>query len=181
MLIIKSNASGIDKPIQGLQQFLYKQLKALWKLDDTSIEGNGRCYREKVDTGYVPRLINADMSYRNVEFIDDVHACVFFFDLWDSVRHNNGSSLAKVDLIFMVNLSKIKPEIPYRADEETRMDVLRLCSTTRQSFVMKEFGSGIKYVLNRFDGLTAKDTEQYRDVQPLHVFKVTFDLLYHIK
>jgi hypothetical protein len=46
---------------------------------------------------------------------------------------------------------------------------------------MKEFGTGIKYVFGRFDGLVGKDLEQYRDTHPLHVFKLSFDLVYHIQ
>lgn len=183
MLITKTNPVGYDFNIQGLQKFLYDPLKALWKLDDTSLEGNGRCYREKIDTGYVPRLFvpSSDVPYKNVEFIDDIHAAVFFFDVWDSVRQNGATSIAKVDLVFMVNLSKIKPDLAHRGDEEARHDVERLCVSPRFNFVMKEFGTGIKYVLNRFDGLTTKDLEMYRDTHPLHVFKIGFELIYHIQ
>ncbi|MFL5807937.1 MAG: hypothetical protein ACJ749_00370 [Flavisolibacter sp.] len=183
MLVTKTKPVGFDYNIQGLQKFLYDRLKVLWNLnDDTSLEGNGRCYREKVDTGYIPRLFDASSSeYKNVEFIDDVHAAVFFFDVWDSVRQNGTTSVAKVDLIFMVNLSKIKPDLPYRGDEEARHDIEKLCITPRYNFILKEFGTGIKYVFNRFDGLTTKDLEQYRDTHPLHVFKIGFELIYHIQ
>jgi hypothetical protein len=117
VLNLKTNPKGLDDNIQGLQKFLYNQLKALWNLDDTSLEGNGRCYREKIDSGYVPRLFvsgSTDVPYKNVEFIDEVHAAVFFFDVWDSVRQNGATSTAKVDLVFMVNLDKIKPGLAHR-------------------------------------------------------------------
>jgi hypothetical protein len=185
MLILKTNPVGLDVPIQELQKFLYNRLKALWNIqDDNSIEGNGRCYREKVDNGYIPRLFvegSGDIPYKNAEFIDSLHSAVFFFDVWDVVKQNGTTATAKVDLIFMVDLQKLKPTVSHRADEEVRHDVQRICITPRQSFVLKEFGFGTKYVFNRFDGLTTKDIEQYRDVHPLHNFKLTFDLVYHIQ
>lgn len=184
MLVTKNNPVGIDKPIQGLQKFLYDQLKVLWKIDDASLEGNGRCYRERVDNGYLPRLYvqsAGDVPYKNVEFLDGSHAAVFFFDMWDVTRQNGTTSIAKIDLIFMVDLSKIKPGLPHRGDEEARHDVQRLCITPRYNLVMREFGAGVKYVFSRFDGMTTKDLEQYRDTHPLHVFKIGFELIYHIQ
>lgn len=184
MLVTKTNPVGIDQPIQELQKFLYNTLKALWKLDDNSLEGNGRCYRERVDSGYMPRLYvpgSTDIPYKDVSFNDDIHAAFFFFDLWDVVDQKGTTSTAKVDIIFLVNLLKIKPGISHRADEEARLDVQRICVTPRYNFMLREFGTGVKYVFNRFDGLTTKDLEQYRDTQPLHLFKISTELIYHIQ
>lgn len=182
MLNLKTDPVGLDIPIQELQKFLHTRLKALWNISDDVIEANGRCYREKVDGGYIPRLYDtASGVYKNVEFVDEIHSAVFFFDVWDSVRQNGATATAKVDLIFMVNLQHLKPNVSHRADEEVRHDVEKICIVPRQSLVLKEFGSGIKYVFGRFDGMTTKDLEQYRDVHPLHVFKLTFDLVYHIQ
>jgi hypothetical protein len=185
MLVVKTNPVGIDIPVQKLQTFLFDALKKRWGVVDDNLFAYGRCYRNKVDKGYVPEVFesSADSNntiYRAIEFVDDVYKALFFFDVDDRVKYDAGNTLARVELIFIVHLPSIKPGLLHRGDEEARNDAEKLCSQRRFGFTMNGFETGFRNVFSRFDGLLNDDQLTFRDQHPLHVFKINFDLLYSI-
>lgn len=185
-LNIKDSVIGVDIPIQNFQKFLYGQLKTKWGLTDDVFQGYGRCYRNNYDKGYVPELFvnGTPTQYVGIEFDDTTTTALFFLDLYDSERFSKGSTQAKVDLIFIVNVKKIKtdkaPSLTHRGDEEIRNDVERLCQVGRFGFIASEFVTGYNNVLTRFPGITKSDQTTWRDLHPLHVFKITFNFTYNL-
>lgn len=180
MLQVKDKPVGVDIPVQGFQKFLYSQLKALWNVSDSEMDGYGRCYRNKVDKGYIPQLFDGATVYKDVFFDDTLTSALFFFDSGDSVKQNAASSLVKIDLIFMVNLQRLLPSLQWRGDEEVRNQVERICLVPRYGLRMCEVVTGFKNVLSRFDGILSADQVTFRDLHPLHVFKICFDLTYNL-
>ncbi len=103
-----------------------------------------------------------------------------FFDMYDETKYDKGSSLAKVDMVFVVSVPLLKPTLQHRGDEEIRRDVEQLCATPRFNFTMNTFKTGFKNVFSRFDGYLKKDQVTFRDLHPIHVFSIGFSLLYDI-
>lgn len=181
-LNIKNSVIGVDIPIQSFQKFLYNQLLSKWKTAESSFLSYGRCYRNNVDLGYIPEVYvnGTPAQYVGIEFDDTNTNVLSFFDLYDDVKFKDGSATAKVDLIFIVNVTNLKPGIAHRADEEIRNDVERLCQVPRFGFIATDFQTGYANVFNRFPGIVKNDQITWRDLQPLHVFKITFDFVYNI-
>ena len=185
MLSVKTSPVGVDIPVQGLQIFLYNQLKAKWNITDTEFESYGRSYRNKTDKGYIPEVFQSSSQpgntvYKPVEFDETVNKALFFFDAYDDVKYSKGTSSVKVDIIFLVNVALLKPLLAHRGDEEIRNDVERLMAQKRFSFTMTGYATGFKNVFNRFDGLMSKEQVTFKDLHPIHVFKITADLIYNI-
>lgn len=181
-LNIKNSVIGVDIPIQNFQKFLYNQLLLKWKISESSFLSYGRCYRSNRELGYFPEVYvnGTPTQYVGIEFDDTNSKALYFFDLYDDVKFKDGSATARVDLIFIVNVSSLKPKTAHRADEEIRNDVERLCQMPRFGFVATDFQTGYANVFNRFAGITKNDQITWRDLQPLHVFKITFDFVYNI-
>lgn len=185
MLNLKNIPIGIDTPIQGFQEFIYGQLKSLWGVSDSEYDSFGRCYRNMTDAGYIPEVfVSSDQVnntvYKEVWFDDSLHKVVSFFDVAAITKYDKGSSVATVNLIFIVNVPLLKPDIQHRGDEEIRRDIEQLCASPRFNFTMKSFVTGFKNVFANFDGYLKRDQITFRDLHPLHVFSIGFDLLYNI-
>ncbi len=178
----KDNVIGVDIPIQSFQKFLYSQLLLKWPVNTGNLQGYGRCYRNNRDLGYYPEFfVNATSTqYGGLEFDDTNDKALFFFDLYDDVKFKDGSSTAKVDLIFIVNVKELKPTLQSRGDEEIRNDVERLSQVPRFGFIATDFITGYANVFNRFPGISKNDQITWRDLHPLHVFKITFEFVYNI-
>lgn len=185
MLFTKPSTTGLDTPIQAYQSFLYNQLKALWNLSEETFEAYGRCYRNQVDRGYTPEVFVSSAAenntkYKELDFDETTLSALFFFDVWDSIKQDAGTSKAKADLIFIVNVAKVKPNLQHRGDEEIRNEVGRTCLPARFGFRMTETVTGFKNVFQRFEALLTSEQVTFMDLHPLHVFKIGFDLVYNI-
>lgn len=183
MLPVKTNPTGIDIPIQKFQKFLYNKLKALWPVDDTNFNGYGRVYRNANDIGYVPELfessVDADNTvYKQAFFDKTTMKAMFFFSAGEIGQFREGSETVKVSVIFITNLSFIKPALAHRGDEEVRNDVQKLCNLNLYQFVLTGSETGFKNVFSQFSGLTNKDGEVFEDRHPLYCFKLNFELYY---
>ncbi|MDE3250793.1 MAG: hypothetical protein KGO82_19175 [Bacteroidota bacterium] len=183
MVYLKNSPVGLDIPIQKYQQFLYNELKSIWPVDDTSMEGYGRCYRSLGTEGNTPQVFVASAAlnntlYKDAEFVDDVHKAVFFFVAGDSNKYDHGDNTARVSVIFMVNAALLKPSIQHRADEEIRLDVMRLALRRTENFEMTEVVTGIRNVFAEFDGWLKTDQVVYRDNHPLHCFRINYSVTY---
>lgn len=181
-LNIKNSVIGVDIPIQNFQKFLYTQLLAKWKVSEAAFLSYGRCYRNNAELGCIPEVYvsGSVAQYVGIEFDDSNTIVLSFFDLYDDVKFSNGSTTARADLIFIVNVTKLKPDIAHRADEEIRNDVERLSQVPRFGFIATDFQTGYNNVFSRFQGIVKNDQITWRDLQPLHVFKITFDFVYNI-
>lgn len=192
-LIARSGPVGIDIPIAGFQKFLYSQVKLAWNItDDLKYACYDRAYRDLIDTGYVPRYMvpNAQgaLEYKTLEFDPEINWAISFFSVGDQMKEvDNRTSKSQVALIYAVNLGSpaaptMKPGIiDHRADEEVRNDIERICYTPRFDFEITGIETGIENVFRDYKGLLTKDAKQFNDLQPLHVFRINFDLTYGLE
>ena len=168
MLHLKDKPTGIDISIQRFQSFLHKKLSAKWG----DFECYGRAYRNQKGNGYIPEIYDGG-NYKEV-FFDDKISALSFFNVSDVQKELMSQREADVSLIFCVNIQKLKPNIKHRADEEVRLDVIEICELNQFTFDMISVVTGIKSVFNEFDINQIK----YRDLHPLHCFRINFKLKY---
>lgn len=174
MLFLKADPVGIDAPVQKLQSFLHTELSKRWT---GTIDGYGRCYRNKTQKGYVPELYVDGTTYKEIVFDADNLSALFFFDAADVTSVRGATSTQRIDVIFQVNLEKIKSA---RADEAARLDVLKILRAPRFGFRLVDYITGYKNTFARFDGLLSNAESTWQDSHPLHVFKIGLELVHHI-
>lgn len=189
-LIARKNPIDIDIPIAGFQQFLYSQVKLVWGItDDQKYACYDRAYRDLIDTGYEPRYLipNAQgvLEYKTLGFDPEVNWALSFFSVSDLVKEvDNRVSKSSVALIFGVNLGTpakptVKPLITdHRPDAEVRNDIERICFTPRFELEITSIETGMENVFREYKGFLTQDRKQLLDWQPLHVFRINFDLSY---
>jgi len=169
--------TGIDIPIQQLQDWLYPKLLTKWGLNDSNFNMYGRAYRNQTEDGYTPEVYIGNNEYKEVYF-DDTLSASAFFGLGEDTQIANGTSVtAPVYLIFMVDLSKIKYGNT-RNDEEARVDVEQLVMKAGFGFTLTDVILGIDNVFSEYAGWRKSDGIKYRDQQPLHCFRLNFKCLY---
>lgn len=182
--IIKIQPKGIDVKIQNFQTFIFDQLLLLWNINASDYNSYGRAYRNQSKNGYIPEVFtgnsaNNGKDYQEV-FSNDKVKVQSFFSIAESQNYNQGSTTAKVSLIFMVDVKKLKPNTQHRADEEIRRDVEILCQNIRYGFEMKGIYTGIDSVFDEYPGVRRNEGMKFMDMHPLHCFRIEFNLLYNI-
>ncbi len=179
-LVIKNSTVGIDVPIQQLQKKLYSQLKVVWGItNDTDYSSYGRAYKNQTNDGISPEVFIGGMDYRDIYF-DDTLKALSFFAIDDTVKYNEGSATSNVSLIFMVNVQTLKPSITHRADEEIRQNVTSLIRPQMFGFTIQSIVTGINNVFKEYSGWMKTTGIRYRDMQPLHCFRINMALLYKL-
>lgn len=176
MLITKTSPTGIDNAIQKLQTDLHTKLVTLWGNSDL-YECYGRCYKNKKDNGYVAELFTSGNDYKDAYWNDSLNA-LSFFSVSDKVEADKGQAKTNVSIIFFVNLTKLKPTITHRADEEVRQDVILSIGTNSFGFHYMGFETGIDNVLRDFPGSRKDDGLKAVDMQPIHAFRINLSLIY---
>lgn len=182
---IKTSPVGIDIPIQQHQGFLYTALLSLWGIEDADYSSHGRAYRNQTSDGYVPEVYSGDGTkeqsddYDEVLFDDSLKA-LSFYGMDETTRYNLGNATGGIFLIFMVDVPKLKPAIAWRADEEIRNDVEKLCQIDRFNMQLTGFVTGIDQVFKEYSGWRKSDGIKFRDMHPLHCFRLNFQLLFDI-
>jgi len=192
-LIARSSPVDIDIPIAGFQKFLYSQVKLVWGItDDYKYACYDRAYRDLIDTGYVPRYLipNAQgtLEYKTLGFDPESNWAISFFSVGDVIKEvENRTSKSQVALIFAVNLGTpgnptIKPAITdHRPDAEARNDIERICFLPRFNMEITGVETGIENVFRDYKGFLTKDRKEFLDWQPLHVFRINFELIYGLE
>lgn len=177
MLVQAPNPKGIDKSLQQLQSKMYTHLTALWSLDALSPDYQcyDRCFRNQTKEGLVPEIYSTN-GYKQVLF-DDKHKVQSFFDIDSRINVNSdGSNNVEVYLIFMLNLEKLKGK-GIRPDELVRQEIQTFLDNNYFGFILKSITLGLDNVFSEFNSTKIK----YRDMQPLHCLKFTFDKTYSFK
>lgn len=178
-VLIKPSVTGIDIPIQACQQVLYPLIKKAWGItSDTDFNFYGRAYRNQSDGGYTPEVYNGAGEYKEVYFDDTLKASAFF-----GVQENQvykPGMMAKVFIIFMVNVAEISGTTATKNDEEIRNAVVKLFGAPRMGFDMTGLKTGIDNVFSEYSGWRKGKGIEYRDEFPLHCFRIDFDVLYDI-
>lgn len=168
----KISPIGVDIPIQKMQQFLYGKLQAAWKLTDAQLDLYGRAYRNQKASGYAPEVFDGAGGYKEVLF-DDTKVGLGFFEVGDNRQQVDGSSIARIALILMVNIPAIYPGTE-KKDEQIHVDVQRIMEIQRFGFVMDSLETGIDTVLAEYD----RNGVKFRDEWPLHCFRLNFEVAY---
>lgn len=164
MVFLKDNSVGIDKRIEGIQLFLNDNLKGY------NLEILGRA--ERLDKRLI--LFYKKNDYKDVLFINpSTMGKAFFIDKEISKTDSKkGSKLfTEVEIIFLLDLKKIKPNIIHRADEEVKIEILEVLKRKLKRIDL-EVTKGIE-ALNGFD-------TDLKDLQPYHFLKFSLELDYNI-
>ena len=155
---LKSNPKGIDIEINSIQTKLYN------KLGYSAFDGYGRVY---LIDGKPKFFVNG--SYKEVLLDDKLNGHFFFIE--DSNTKKDSIFETDVDIIFLLDLEKIKPNVNHRADEEVRVEILEVLEKCRR-FHLEEITKGID-ALNDFEHTLI-------DMQPFHFISLKGNLQYCI-
>lgn len=161
---LKTNPVGIDKAIQQLQIRLYEHLE----FDN----GYGRVYKVEKDTNrFIPaHFVNETEDYIEVLTDDSLNGSFFFLENRKTIFKKDTVQIkTPVDIIFQMNLNKLRSDISHRADEEMRLEILNIISLF-PNFEVNQTIKGIRAL----DGLF----HQLRDMQPYHYLKVSGNIKY---
>lgn len=182
MVIQKTNPKGIDLVIQNYQGLLHTYLLKKWGLEgdkSNQYECYGRAYRNRKGAGYVAEVYTAGNEYKEVHHDDRLAALSFF---GESERIEDGK--AEIHLVFFVNLTKIKPAILHRADEEAHNDVIQFALKGYQGFEFISLEQWSENVLREYPGtlsnlqVNAGSDSVKIDLHPYHCFRINLNLLY---
>jgi len=179
-LYTKQKVTGIDIKIQNLQSYLYTALKTAWGIgNDTAYNAYGRSYMNETKDGIIPEVYYGFPEYKEVLF-DDTVSATSFFGVNPLIKKNpDGTCIAQVFLIFMVNMKALEPSITDSyPDEIIHTTVQKLCYEGIYNFTKTGFLTGKKDVFREYTGIRIKDGTKYRDMAPLHCFRINFNVIY---
>lgn len=176
MLITKTSPVGIDQHIQKAQERLYAYLVKQWG-ENIKYDCYGRCYRNKKGTGYVAEVFKAGEEYKEVYWNDSLDA-ISFFGVSDKIKEG-ALNTANIHLVFFVNLSKLKPDIAHRADEEVRLDVFNALGKSSFGFQFQSIDLWLENVLREYPGSIRDDRLKAVDMHPVHCFRFNYLLSFN--
>ena len=160
-MILKANPVGIDIAIQGLQKHLNTNLTT-WGLE---IFGRAEVKEKK------PLVFVSNNDYRDaLIFSDKVAGRVFFVE--NTTTKSRSLSKTEIDVIFLLNVVKIFPDITHRADEELRVAIYNV--------LIKKFNRAEITITKGIDALDGFETKLV-DMQPYHFLKFSFEVSYNLK
>ena len=159
-----NNPKGIDAEIQRIETSLYNNLGY------SNIEAYGRCYVIEKDDNTVPVYYLGNKEYREVTLNDALEMSFFFIERPTSAKAS-GFYTTPVDIIFLLDLEKLKPELNHRADEELKAEIDKILVKNTQ-FTLTEVKKGLD-ALEGFD-------HDLKDMQPYSFLKFTGTLKYQI-
>ena len=198
---LEPNPTGLDWYIQTLQGRMYPYFKRLWSLvDDTKWNCFPRAYRNysKEQNGYIPQyFIASDTNTANdyagsdglnggALFYNDNFSVVSFFELADPEKKNDiRDDVAKVSLMFFINLSQITPGgIPIanqggqRLDEICINDVKNFMLCNGCCFTITDTYRGVDKVLEKYSG-DVKKRALLDDMHPKFCFRLDLEIRYN--
>jgi hypothetical protein len=176
MLIVKQNPTGIDVAIQKVQSFLHSKLITKWGTDQYN--AYGRCYRNRKEGGYIAEWYEGNGEYKEV-YYDDRIAVSSFFGTSNQIEMGIKNKV-NIHLVFFVNLSRAKPLILHRADEEARNDVLNLLGNGLHGMVVTSVDMWLENCLREYPETIRSLRQDNRfDMHPVHCFRINFSSLYN--
>jgi hypothetical protein len=173
MLVVKTNPVGIDKVISKYQKELHDYLIAKWSLLDADLRAYPRIYKNQRGELVVPEVFTGGKEYKEINFDD---ASYLFFAESDRVDYKQGLNTANVYAVFRLNLTKLKPAVAHRADEEVRIDVQQFAQKGHYAFELQSIETGVSAAFREYSGWV-KDVK-YSDMHPWHVFRLNFLVKY---
>jgi hypothetical protein len=178
MLNTKLNPVGIDFLIQQFQTELYERLMITWNIsDDSKYQCFGRVYRNKDGQNYNAEMYAGSGEYKEVYWNDELSA-ISFFGTGSTEDHKLGDK-TEVHLVFFTDLSKLKPLVAHRADEEVRKDVQNIAAEGPYGFKYLSTEIWIDNVLREYSGSRRDNRLSAVDMQPVHCFRLNFEIYYN--
>lgn len=175
MLHLKENISGIDVPIQDMQQDFYNLLIGKYKF--TNVEGYGRLYRQERPEGFFPMWYNAaTQSYEIVNLNTTKNIIFSFIDGQDHSTNDGFTFVAPVKVVFWFNLDALRAG-QYEDAEAQRIVSSILKQDIATTFTYDRLQKGIRKIYNGFN----IDDIKFSDKQPYHVFSLNINLTYQNK
>lgn len=175
MLIQKLNPVGADKNIQAFQKMLHDQLLAKWGLTTEKFHSYGRVYKNQRANGmYVPEWYEGENNYKEVHF-DDIPV-YSFFGVADRSEFNESQHLIDAYLVFRVDLSKVRPLITHRADEEIHADIQDIIRRDFHGFEYKSMETGVRAAFKEYSKWV--ESNQFNDMHPWHICRFNLSLKY---
>jgi hypothetical protein len=172
MLYKKTNATGIDVPIQKTQTLLHDKLNVLWGIN---MKAYGRAYLLKKGKQVLPEVFVNNIDYEDVLGLNDNR--FFFIQSNSAKRVSNTRYESDIDIYFIINLKEVKSGITHRADEEVHKDIDYILNQT--DFYINSIETGIDNVINDFK-LNERDNFNLADFEPYHIFKVKCTITYDL-
>lgn len=167
MIYAKENPIGLDAKIAYIQSTLYNELNTLWGID---LEAFERCYILNAENG--TKTVNRFKSKNEYEIVSIAEKSKFFFlHRSKSIKEDALYYKSEIEAIFIVDLTKLKPEVNHRADFEVQNDVELLLNQFDDVWIVS-CDSGYQ---NALQGISY---DQENDMQPYHVFKFTLGVHY---
>lgn len=124
------------------------------------------------DSAYVPEVYTGNGNYSDV-FFNDKKSVSSFFLVGNTVKYDCGKPTAEVGLIFCMSLQKLYP-IADRADETAHNDIV--------GYVNTRFGTllSVEYTIDKVFKEFKRSPIKFRDMHPLHCFRLNFELMYDL-
>jgi hypothetical protein len=178
MLITKTDPVGIDWHVQELQTKIHNQLVTDWALADaTKYQAYGRCYRNKIDAGYIAEVLTTGKEYKEVFWNDELTA-LSFFGLSGQIKHGLKHE-ADVHFVMFANLAKLFPGAAHRMDEELRKQVFDLIGRFLMGFTVTGIELWLENVLKEYPGSRRENRLKYVDMHPVHCFRINMKIFYN--
>lgn len=162
---------GLLVPIQQLQNKLFDKLPALW--NNQTIDGYGLC-----------ELINDENNKKDVMWFlsknDSIQVSVaektkfFFIQREQSKKINNIDYQTTIELVFIVDLAKIKPNVAHRnqSKAEAQAEAEKIINLYGRFNITNLDPTGYESALRQIK-YTQED-----DKQPYHVFRFDLSIIY---
>ena len=163
---VKINPIGIDAKLHKIQTKLYDKLTAKWGV---TLEGYPRCYvidRDGVKT--IEHFVKANEYSGNLIVAEQ--SKFFFVADNDHSKQDNLLYQTDVSLYFIVDVTKIYPDIKHRCDNEVLADVMKVLGVCPGMLQKRKIVVDFKKV---FQGYKA---ETEKNMQPYYCFRVDFTL-----
>ena len=169
---------GIDISIQAMQNLLFAQLKNTWNITADQWDCYGRVERniDKESNDYIPEYLYPTANgyeYKEV-LLNDKMAVTSFFGAVLNTKYSNGSALADVSAIFMINLGIIRGGT---LAENAREDLIKLFKAKPMGFTLVGWQEGIENVFREYPG-TRRDNLKLRDMYPWKSLRFNTQVLY---
>lgn len=139
----KTDPVAIDTAMQKIQKSLYDGLAY------PNVDGYGRSYTIEKNDKDIPAYFNKGRDYKELLPNDRSLSNGHFFFVENETEFKNTIGKAKTDIIFLLNVEKLKPQISHRADEEVTSDIIGILER-HKAFELKSLIKGLE-VLKDYD------------------------------
>lgn len=174
----KNTPVGLDLEMHKIQTLVYTYLttNSCVKGDYSNYESYNRVYKNETKDGVVAETFLTGNDYKDVFLNDNVGVSSFFIANDDEDYITPTRKQRTISLIFQINLSKVYPNIPHRADEEFHNEVSNALAGLKKPSIKLGAKVGINNVYSEFEVQKLKD--KFHDMQPYHVFRQDFEVQY---